>query len=86
LHRFGQQTLLGLYCWLVLSLSAFILAHWGYLSMNQKVLPNWAEAATIVLEACLGEVVVAVLLQEVEQKRRLLQQQGWELQITRCKI
>ena len=86
LHRFGQQTLLGLYRWLILSLTAFILAHWGYLSTNQKTMPDWAEAATIVLEACLGEVVVALLLQEVEQKRLLLQQQGWEIHITRCKI
>jgi hypothetical protein len=27
-HRFGQQTQLGLYRWLILSLTAFILAHW----------------------------------------------------------
>jgi hypothetical protein len=86
LHRFGQQTLLGLYRWLILSLTAFILAHWGYLSTNQKTLPDWAEAATIVLEACLCEVVVTLLLQEVEQKRLLLQQQGWQVQIRRCKI
>src|SRR6478672_3508 len=86
LHRFGQQTQLGLYRWLILSLTAFLLAHWGYLSTNHKTLPDWAEAATTVLEACLGEVVVALLLQEVEQKRMLLQQQGWEVQITRCKI
>jgi hypothetical protein len=86
LHRFGQQTLMGLYRWLVLSLTAFILAHWGHLSTNQKALPNWVQAATIVLEACLGEVVVALLLEEVEQKRRLLQKQGWEVQITRCKM
>ena len=86
LHRFGQQTLKGLYRWLVLSLSAFILAHWGYLSINTKMLPDWAEAATVVLEACLPEIVVALLLQEVEQKRLLLQKQGWEVQITSCKI
>jgi hypothetical protein len=86
LHRFGQQTLLGLYRWLVLSLTAFILAHWGYLSTNHRALPDWAEAAAIILEACLGEVVVALLLHEVEQKRMLLQQQGWQLQITRCKM
>jgi hypothetical protein len=86
LHRFGQQTLLGLYRWLVLSLSAFILAHWGYLSTKQNALPDWAEAATIVLEACLPEIVVAVLLQEFEHKRRLLQHQGWDIQLTRCKI
>jgi hypothetical protein len=86
LHRFGQQTLKGLYRWLVLSLSAFILAHWGYLSTNQKELPDWAEAATVVLEACLCEIVAALLIQEVEQKRVLLQKQGWDIQITRCKM
>ena len=45
----------------------------GYLSMNTKMLPDWAEAATVVLEACLPEIVVALLLQEVEQKRLLLE-------------
>jgi hypothetical protein len=40
LHRFGQQTQLGLYRWLILSLTAFILAHWGYLSTNHKTLPD----------------------------------------------
>lgn len=38
LHRFAQQTLLGMYRWLVLSLVAFILAHWGYLSMDTQTL------------------------------------------------
>lgn len=32
LHRFGQGTLLGVYRWLVLSLIAYILAHWAYKS------------------------------------------------------
>jgi len=86
LHRFGQQTLLGLYRWLVLSLTAFILAHWGYLSTNQRVLPDWAEAAAVILKTCLSEVVVALLLREIEQKQTLLQEQGFQVQITRCKI
>jgi hypothetical protein len=33
LHRFGQGTLLGVYRWLVLSLIAYLLAHWAYLSL-----------------------------------------------------
>jgi hypothetical protein len=86
LHRFGQQTLLGLYRWLVLSLTAFILAHWGYLSTNQRVLPDWAEAAAVILKTCLSEVVVALLLREIEQKQTLLQEQGFQVHITRCKI
>ncbi len=86
LHRFGQQTLIGMYRWLVLSLVAFILAHWGYLSMNTEVLPDWAEAANVVLKACLSELVVELLLQEIERNRSLLWDQGWDVQITRCKM
>jgi len=75
-----------MYRWLVLSLVAFILAHWGYLSMNTEAFPDWVEAATVVLRTCLSEVVVALLLQEIEQNRLLLYEQGWGVQIIRCKI
>jgi hypothetical protein len=40
LHRFGQGTLLGVYRWLVLSLIAFTLAHWTYLSTHPSELPD----------------------------------------------
>lgn len=87
LHHFGQQTLLGIYRWLVLSLFAFILAHWGYLSLETKALPDWAEAAAVVLEAALADVsVYLLLLADIERKRSLLQQQVIDVQITRCKI
>jgi len=74
------------YRWLILSLVAFLLAHWGYLSLDTKQLPDWGIATTIILETCLVEVVVAVFLAEIEHKRTLLQQQGLDIQITRCKI
>lgn len=86
LHRFGQQTLLGLYRWLVLSLVAFILAHWGYLAMDSGALPDWVVAATVVLEAALADVLVTLLLADIERKRPLLKQQGIDVQINRCKI
>lgn len=86
LHRFGQQTLLGMYRWLILSLVAFILAHWGYLSLETKELPDWAVAAAVVLEVALADVLVHLLLADSERKRSLLQQQGIEIQITRCKM
>jgi hypothetical protein len=41
LHRFGQGTLLWVYRWLVLSLIAYILAHWAYLSTASADLPDW---------------------------------------------
>jgi hypothetical protein len=40
LHRFGQGTLLRVYRWLVLSLIAFTLAHWTYLSTHPSELPD----------------------------------------------
>lgn len=86
LHRFGQQTLLGMYRWLVLSLVAFILAHWGYLSMDTQTLPDWAEAAATVMAFALADVLVTLLLADIERKRSLLEQQGFEVQITRCKM
>ncbi|WP_370584716.1 transposase [Oculatella sp. LEGE 06141] len=65
LHRFGQQTLLGLYRWLVLSLVAFILAHWGYLSMHTSTFPNWVVAARTVFEAALPQIAIALLIQQI---------------------
>jgi hypothetical protein len=41
LHRFGQGSILGVYRWLVLSLIAYLLAHWAYLSTNSTDLPDW---------------------------------------------
>jgi hypothetical protein len=49
LHRFGEGTLLGVYLWLVLSLIAYILAHWVYLLIATTNLPNWEEAAQIAI-------------------------------------
>jgi hypothetical protein len=86
LHRFGQKTLIGLYRWLVLSLVVFVLVHWGYLSTAAEDLPQWGDAAVVILEACLSQVVVALLLQEIERKRPLLEKHGIQIQITRCKM
>ena len=76
LHRFGQGTLLGVYRWLVLSLIAFILAHWAYLSTNPLELPDWGACAYLALQTLLPEVVVSLLLLEVERTRPLLKAFG----------
>ncbi|MGI2909726.1 transposase, partial [Tolypothrix sp. VBCCA 56010] len=34
LHRFGQGSLLGMYRWLILSLTAYLIAHWTYLHIQ----------------------------------------------------
>lgn len=86
LHRFGQATLKGIYRWLVLSLIAYLLAHWAYLSIASPNLLDWGEAAKLALEVLLPQLVVLLLLLEVQRLQPLVQTQGLEIQITRCKI
>lgn len=54
--------------------------------MDTDALPDRAVAAAVVMEAALAHVLVTLLLADLEQKRPLLQQQGIEVQITRCKM
>jgi hypothetical protein len=49
LASFGQQTLLGVYRWLILCLISFVLTHWVYLSFRRDNLPDWKEAALLTL-------------------------------------
>jgi hypothetical protein len=72
----GQGTLLGVYRWLVLSLIAFILAHWANATTNPSELPNWGESAYGRIATLLPEVVVSLLLLEVERTRPLLKAFG----------
>ncbi|HIK42735.1 transposase [Thermoleptolyngbya sp. M55_K2018_002] len=81
LHRFGQQTLLGVYRWFVLCLISFILAHWAYLSTGSSHLPDWAEAAAAALQSLFPEVVVCLLLTKLERHRELLRSVGFDLQL-----
>jgi hypothetical protein len=51
-----QGTLLGVYRWLVLSLIAYILAHWAYLSSGTTDLPDWGQAAQLALQVLLPQL------------------------------
>jgi hypothetical protein len=86
LHRFGQGTLIGVYRWLVLSLIAYLLAHWAYLSTNTTDLPDWGQTALLAVQVFLPQLVLFLLLLEIERLRPLLCTQGIHIQITRCKI
>lgn len=86
LHRFGQGTLLGVYRWLVLSLIAYILAHWAYLSINYTALPDWGEAAQTALEFIFPQILVSLLLLHIEQLIPLARSHGFDIHIFRCKI
>lgn len=67
LHRFGQQTLLGVYRWLVLSLTAYLLAYWIYLYSPTGPLPDWGEAAQSALELLLPLMALFPLLAEIQR-------------------
>jgi Transposase DDE domain len=86
LASFGQQKLLGVYRWLILSLISFVLTHWVYLSLNHSRLPDWKNAALLTLQQLLPAISVNLLLIEVENKRELLASQGLALELVSIQI
>ena len=86
LHRFGQGTLLGVYRWLVLSLIAYILAHWAYLSSATTDLPDWGQAAQIAFQAIFPQLLVFLILLDIERISPLALSYGIDIHISRCKI
>jgi Transposase DDE domain len=79
LASFGQQTLVGVYRWLILSFISFILTHWVYLSLNHADLPDWQQAALLTLQHLLPAIAVNLLMIDIENKRELLASQGLKL-------
>lgn len=86
LHRFGQQTLLGVYRWLVLSLTAYLLAHWAYLNFPTGSLPDWGEAAHSALELLLPLMALFPLLVEIQRLQPLAKRHGLDISVTWCKM
>ena len=86
LARFGQQTLLGVYRWLVLSLSAYLLAHWAHLHTRGDAIPDWGEASQLALELLLPMMSLFPLLAEIQRLRPLAKHYGLDLNVTWCKI
>ena len=86
LHRFGQQTLLGVYRWLVLSLTAYLLAHWAHLHSGGDVLPDWGEASQLALELLLPLMALFPLLAEIQRLKPLAKNYGLNINVDWCKI
>lgn len=86
LDRFGQGTRLGVYRYLVLSMLAYLLAHWRHLSQGSEGLPQWGVAARKILEEVLPQTVIEGLLMEIEERGALLRSYGLEVRVGRCKI
>ena len=86
LHRFGQQTLLGVYRWLVLSLTAYLLSHWVYLHAPTNSLPDWGEAAQKALELLFPLIALLPMLAEIQRLQPLAKHHGIDINVTRCKM
>ena len=86
LHRFGQGTRIGVYRWLVLSLLAFLLAHWAHLSALASAEPDWGRAARTALEQLLPGVLLFTLFCDLKQLQPILRSAGLAVRIIRCKI
>jgi hypothetical protein len=86
LHRFGQGTHTGVYRWLVLSLLAFLLAHWAHLACFATTEPDWGRAARAALEHLLPGVLLFTLLWDLKQLHTILRSAGLAVRIVRCKM
>ena len=76
----------GVYRWLVLSLIAFILAHWAYLSTARDDLPDWGLAAQLAFQACFPQLLLLLILLYLERMRPFTRSYGIDIQFSRCKI
>ncbi len=86
LHRFGQGTLLGVYRWLILCLTAYLIAHWSYLHTQAASPPDWGQAAQTALESIFPQIVVSILLLEIERLAPLARSCGFDIHTSRCKM
>ena len=75
-----------MYRWLILSLTAYLIAHWTYLLTQFPRLPDWGEAAQIALESFFPQIVVSLLLLDIERLIPLARSRGFDINISRCKI
>jgi len=86
LDKFGQGTLLGVYRWLILSMTAYLLAYWAYLSSCLPDSLDWGKAAFLALSTFMPHLVLSLLLLDIERLQPLALSYGIDITISRCKI
>lgn len=86
LDRFAQGSKLGVYRYRIISMAAYMLAHWGHLCRESGRVLDWGEAARVILEEVLAEMVVMELINEIEERRTLLLRHDIDIRVHRCKI
>jgi hypothetical protein len=80
LHCFGQSTIIGVYRWLILSLIAYLLAHWVDLWAWPPVL-DWKATAKLTLEKLLPSVLWSGLLRQIRRNADIAAHYGFEIVI-----
>lgn len=78
LHCFGQSTKLGVYRWLILSLIAYLLAHW----IDQWTLPpilSWKAASNLALAVLFPSVLWLQLLRQIRTCTNVAADLGFEI-------
>jgi hypothetical protein len=82
LHCFGQSTKIGVYRWLLLSLIAYLLAHW----IDQWSLPpklDWKVASDLALDVLFPSIVFIKLLKSIQRHSDITTQFGFEFILKR---
>lgn len=78
LHCFGQSTKIGVYRWLILSLIAYLLAHWVDLWAWPPKL-DWKATARMTLEKLLPSVLWTQLLNQIRRDADIAAEFGFEI-------
>lgn len=84
LHHFGQQSLLGLYRWIVLSFIAYFLAHCALFHTGQTHLPDWGTLAQLALELLLPTAFITTLVLMFKRYQPLARTLGIDLSVRSC--
>jgi hypothetical protein len=78
LHCFGQSTKLGVYRWLILSLLAYLLAHWIVQCFLSPVL-DWKEACDLTLSILFPSILWLKLLNYIRANADIAARYGFEI-------
>ena len=79
LQCFGQKTRLGIYRWLLLSLIAYLLAHWVSRTFPNWWRLDWGEVSAQAIAELLPQVLGIKLLHQIQKYRKLADDLGFEI-------
>ena len=79
LQGFGQKTRLGIYRGLLLSLIAYLLAHWVARTFPTWAPLDWGEVSAQAVAALLPQVLWIKLLRQIQTHRKLADDLGFEI-------